>query len=118
MSETCNVTATLNNQTDYVLNYVSQNTVWGNGAAISGASVCPGASLQIFYAHGAQGTATGCQGTVLYQFTDQNGIAQSVTLAYADPFSGSHSFSATVPSGCAPPTTAARKAAASRSPIT
>jgi|SRR5579864_6620217 len=98
MSEAENVTATLQNNTQYTLYYQSVNVEWGNYYN-KNTTIDPKSAAAIFYAVGAEGAATGCQGTVIYEFKDQYGHTQTVTLTYEDPYIGDNSFSTVVPAG-------------------
>jgi hypothetical protein len=104
MSENNNVTATIDNQTTYTLNYDSNNVSWGyvtTSGPDNSTVIPPGSQLQVFYAWGAEGSGTGCQGNLTYGFTDQNNNSQELTLFYKDPYNlgTDNEFSATVPSG-------------------
>lgn len=98
MSQHENVTATLTNNTQYTFVYASVDTAWGNYYN-QATTIGPNMSVVVFFAIGAEGSATGCQGNVVYNFVDQNGNTDSIGLSYEDPYSGSNSFSITVPSG-------------------
>ena len=91
-----NVTATLDNQTPYTLNYDSVSVQWGDYYN-QHTTVVPNSTLEIFYACGAEDADSGCQGTVTWTFTDQNGNAQDFTLTYNDPASGPNTYSTNVP---------------------
>jgi hypothetical protein len=91
LSENENVTASIQNDTQYTLVYSKVNTLWGNYYN-HGTTVGPNTTVDVFYAVGAEGAGTGCQGSVIYNFTDQNGNQQSITLSYEDPYIGDNSF--------------------------
>ena len=96
--ELLSVTAMLVNNSPYDLKYESASVVWGNYYNKS-TSVPPDSTLEIFYAIGLGGAPTGCQGTVTWAITDQNGNSQDITLTYKDTYTGPNSFGITVPSG-------------------
>ena len=99
MSQNENVTASLQNNTQYTLTYQSVNVEWGNYYN-HGTTIDANSTVDIFYAVGAEGSGTGCQGSVIYGFTDQNGHQQTITLTYEDPYIGSNSFGVTnLPNG-------------------
>jgi len=102
MSEVCNITATIDNQTQYALTFDTNSTVWGyfsDSGTGDNSQVPANSQLQVFTAWGAEGSGTGCQGQVTYTFTDQNNNPQDITLFYKDPYTGDNAFSATVPGG-------------------
>lgn len=92
------VTATINNSTTYSLGYDTQNVQWGS-VAINQTSIGGSGSSQAFTAKGADGSGTGCAGSVVYTFADQKGNIQDVTFTYNDPYIGSNSASVTAPGG-------------------
>lgn len=99
MSQNENVTAQLANNTQYTLTYQSSNQEWGN-FYLKNQTIDPNSSVAIFYAVGAEGSGTGCEGSVIYGFTDQFGNQQTITLTYSDPYIGSNSFGVpSTPSG-------------------
>jgi hypothetical protein len=99
MSQNENVTASITNNTDYTIKYQSVDVLWGNYYN-KNTTIDPHSTTAIFYAVGAEGSGTGCQGNVTYGFTDQNGNAQTFVLTYEDPYSGSNSFgTASLPNG-------------------
>src|SRR5207248_558752 len=98
MSGNNNVTATVTNTSDYTLTYATQNVDWGY-LTINSNTIDARATIQAFYAVGADGAATGCSGSATYSFTDGDGNTQNVTFFYDDPYTGSNSFNTTVPPG-------------------
>jgi hypothetical protein len=100
MSNACNVTATIENLTSYTLTFVNNIVQWGY-FNLNGNSVPPNTSNQGFYAYGAEGSATGCQGSATYSFTDAAGHLQEVTFYYSVPWNveTDNEYSATVPGG-------------------
>jgi len=93
------VTASLANNTPYTLTYQSSSQELGNFYT-KNQTIAAGAEAAVFYAAGVGGGSdTGCEGAVVYNFTDGNGNTQSITLCYKDPFFGSNAFTVTCPSG-------------------
>jgi len=101
MTEVPNVTAKINNQTQYLLTFGSNSIIEGHfsNAEPNSTQIPAGEQLQVFFASSGPAKDVGCEGNVTYQFTDQNGNPQEVTLFYKDPYLGNNEFSATVPSG-------------------
>jgi len=98
MSNNENVTGIINNNTEFEFTYNANALEWGYYYNIE-QSVDANASATMFYACGAEGSGTGCEGNVYYNFTDQNGNTQSISLYYQDPFIGSNIFKISVPPG-------------------
>lgn len=96
------VTAEINNQTQYLLTFETNSIIEGrfSNAEPNSTQIPAGEQLQVFFASSAgAGSEAGCEGSVIYQFTDQNGNPQVVTLFYKDLYLGDNEFSATVPGG-------------------
>lgn len=98
MSNNNVVTATIFNFTTYDLGYDTQNVQWGS-VNINDKTVGGQVSAQAFTAQGAEGSGTGCAGSVVYNFVDQKGNTQDVTFFYNDPYIGTNTGSITAPAG-------------------
>ena len=85
------------NQTAFTLTYQNNSTDWGQ-CEIVAPTIAPNANVLAFNGT-SNATFSGCQGTVVYGFTDQSGNAQTVQMSYNDPFSGSNSVTITYPNG-------------------
>jgi hypothetical protein len=93
-----NVTATIANQTPYTFTYSTQKLTSGT-VTINAKTIDASSSAQAFFAMASPGTATGCEGTVTYSFTDQNGTTQNISFFYEDPYANPNKFSVTAPAG-------------------
>jgi hypothetical protein len=91
------VSAYVQNSTSFTLNYQSDSIPWGQ-CVVSTNVIEPGQTVLAFTGT-SNAVFSGCEGTVIYTFTDQNQQSQTVQFYYNDPFSGSNSVSITVPNG-------------------
>jgi len=97
MSNAESVQAMLQNNTQYTIKYQSVTVEFGRYYN-KNTTIAPNSTGQIFYASAVTITS-GCVGAVIYNFVDQHGNTQIVTLTYSDPFEGANSFTVAVPNG-------------------
>jgi len=88
----------ITNNTEFEFTYSANDTELGRYYNVE-QSVDANASAMMFYAVPDEGSGTGSEGNVYYNFTDQNGNTQSISLYYQDPFLGSNIFKISVPPG-------------------